>query len=339
MVSTRKKLLLGFFILCVVTTGILLPLFLWLPTDSLNIQLEVLSEFETGGFTYDVFVKDDIAYLSIAKEPGPSELMILDVSDPSNPMELGSYGEIGYPDQLVVVDEIVFITDRFGPLCIINVTDPSNPEKIGEYNGSGETYDIEVVGDIAYLADWNQGLKILNISEPSTPELIGYYNVLGAANQLDIVGDLLYLSDHRSSRTGLVVLNVSDPTDPFLVGSYLPSDELWNAHVFGDYIYCGNHELEGGALIILDANDPAIISEVGQFNFSDVVNSVIVHDDIAFAAGGMRGLYLIDVADPSNPNLITALDGLMIGRDLALIGDIVYLACDGWFCIVQMTES
>ncbi|MFW9809008.1 MAG: hypothetical protein ACFFE6_06470, partial [Candidatus Thorarchaeota archaeon] len=108
---------------------------------------------------------------------------------------------------------------------------------------------------------------------------------------------------------------------------------------FGDYIYCGNHELEGGALIILDTNDPAVISEVGQFNFSDIVNSVIVHDDIAFAAGGMNGLYLIDVADPSNPNLITALDGLMIGRDLALIGDIVYLACDGWFCIVQMTES
>lgn len=332
-------MILGFFIICVVTAGIFLPLALWLPTESRNIQLDVLSEFETGGFTYDVLVKDDIAYLSVAKEPGPSELLILDVSDPTNPMELGSYDEIGYPDQLVVVDEIVFITDRFGPLCIINVTDPSNPEKIGEYNGSGETYDIEVVGDIAYLADWNQGLKILNISEPSTPELIGYYNILGAANQLDIVGDLLYLSDHRSSRTGLVVLNVSDPTDPFLVGSYLPSDELWNAHVFGDYIYCGNHELEGGALIILDTNDPAVISEVGQFNFSDIVNSVIVHDDIAFAAGGMNGLYLIDVADPSNPNLITALDGLMIGRDLALIGDIVYLACDGWFCIVQMTES
>jgi hypothetical protein len=339
MTSTRNKAIFGVFVLLLVIIGILLPMALTPPEEPRNVQLEILSEIQTGDFTYDVVVKDDIAYLSVANEPGPSELLILDVSDPSNPVELGSYDEIGYPDQLAVVDEIVFITDRFGPLHIINVTDPSNPEKIGEYVGSGETYDIEIIGEIAYLADWNQGVNVLNISDPTNPELIGNYNVLGATPQLDIVGDLLYLSDHRSWNTGLVVLNISDPTDLFMVGSYLPNDELWNPHVFGDYIYCGNHEVEGGDLIILDTSDPTSISEVGQFNYSGIVNSVIIQDDIAFVAGGMYGLELIDVSDPSNPTLITTVSGVAVGRDLFVVEDLIYLAGDGFFCIIQMTES
>ncbi len=339
MTSTRTKLLLGVFILFLVTAVILLPLVLRPSIESRDLQLEIISDFETGGFTFDVVVKDDIAYLSVAKEPGPSELLILDVSDPTNPIELGFYDQIGYPDQLAVVNDIVFITDRQGPLCIIDATDPSNPEKIGEYLGSGETYDIEIIGDLAYLADWNQGLNILNISEPSEPELIGNYDILGAANQLNVVGDLVYMSDHRSTNTGLVVLNVSVPSNPFLVDSYFPSDELWNPHVFGDYIYCGNHELEAGELIILDTSDPSNITEAGQFDFGSSVNSVIVYNDIAFVAGGYHGLDLIDVADPENPTLITTLNGVQAGRDLYLILDYVYLACDGWFYIIQMTES
>jgi hypothetical protein len=339
MTSTRIKVLFGILLLLLVTAGILLPLLFNPPTGPRDIKLEILSEFETDGFTYDVVVKDNIAYLSVAKEPGPSELLILDVSDPNNPVELGSYDEIGYPDQLAVDNNLVYITDRFGPLQVIDVTDPANLEKIGEYVGSGETYDIEIVGEIAYLADWNQGLNILNISDPSNPELIDNFGIIGASPQLDIVGDLIYLSDHRNERTGLVVLNISNPANPFWVDSYLPDDELWNPHVFDDYIYCGNHELEGGELIILDTSDPSNVSEVGQFNFGSIVNSVVVSNNIAFAAGGMHGLDLIDVTDPSNPTLLIALNGVGIGRDLMVIEDMIYLAGDGFFYIIQMTES
>lgn len=338
MLSTRRKGLIGVFILFIVTTGILLAMVMQPPASPRNVQLDIIGEFETEGFTFDVEVRDDIAYLSVARDPGPSELLILDVSDPSNPVEIGSYEEIGYPDQLAVVDKIVFITDRQGPMCIINTTNPSNPVKIGEYAGSGETYDIEIAGEIAYLADWNQGLNILNISELTNPERIGNYHISGAANQLDIVGDLLYLSDHRSSRTGLVVLNITNPTNPFLVGSYLPDDELWNAHVFGNHIYCGNHEIEGGELIILDTSDPTSISEVGQFEFGSSVNSVIISNDIAYVAGGLHGLDLLDVTDPTNPILITTLNGVDAGRALVVTEDYVYLACDECFYIIQITH-
>jgi len=338
MTSARNKVLFCAFILFLIIAGILLPLALRPPSEQLDIELEITGEYETGGFTFDVVVQQDIAYLSVAKEPGPSELLILDVSDPSNPIKIGSFDDIGYPDQLAVVNEIVFITDRFGPLCIINATDPSNPEKIGEYVGSGETYDIEIVGEIAYVADWNQGLDVLNISDPANPELIGHHAIMGAANQLDIFGDLLYLSDHRSSRTGLVVLNISDPTDPFRISSYLPDDELWNAHVFDEYIYCGNHEVEGGQLIILDTSDPTNVSEVGQFDFGSIVNSVIISDNIAYAAGGQHGLDLIDVTNPYNPSHITTLVDVEAGRDLVLIGSRIYLAADGWFYVIQQME-
>lgn len=338
MVSTERKVLLGAFILIMITIGILLPQVLQPPVEPIDIQLDIVSEYPTGGFTFDVVVEDEIAYLSVAREPGPSELLILDMSDPSNPIELGSYDGINYPDQIDVVDKIVFITDRFGPLCIINATDPSNIEKIGEYAGSGAVYDIEVVGDTAFLADWNQGLNVLNITNLSAPELIGNHAILGAAIHLDIVGDLLYLSNHLSANTGLVVLNISDPTDPFMIDSYLPSDELWNPHVFGDYIYCGNHELERGDLIILDTSDPTNVSEVGQFEFGSSVNSVIIIDDLAYVAGGHHGFDLLDVRDPTNPSLITTLTGVESGRDLMVIEDLVYLACDGHFYIIQVTE-
>jgi hypothetical protein len=75
---------------------------------------------------WGVFVVDNIAYLA---DGGLSQLLILDVSNPSNPTTLGSYrGELHNPVKVQVVNKIAYVVDSSATgLYIIDVTNPTAP--------------------------------------------------------------------------------------------------------------------------------------------------------------------------------------------------------------------
>jgi hypothetical protein len=329
-------------ILILLTIGIFIPLAIFLntPTSELTAELTKLGQLDIGGRTETVKVQGDIAYIIDQSEPTPEGLVLINVSDLTNPIELASYHDGGLPRELEVVEDIVYVADSFQGLEIIDVSDTANPQKIGEYIGSGEIYDIQIIGDLAYLADWNNGLVILNISDPTSPEFISDYSILGACHHLHVVNDFAYVIDHRGDNTGFKILDISNPSNPELVGNYMPDDDdLWNPFVVGNYMYVGNHATDGGELQVLDLSDPTNITRVGIYGdvWSNLF-SVVVENQIAYIADATRGLVIVDVRNPSNPALIAdfSADRGAIGVDV--VDDIVYLAnLDGGLEIIQIS--
>jgi hypothetical protein len=85
--------------------------------------------YYTGHHTYDVYVRDNLAYLTYGG------IYIIDVSTPANLDEIGSCG-LGMGDNAVnvkVIDTLAYATDDDNDLHIINVSDPTDPLEIGFY--------------------------------------------------------------------------------------------------------------------------------------------------------------------------------------------------------------
>ena len=66
----------------------------------IQIELVELAEFDTSGFARAVVVENNIAYLLDVHDSAPSKLVLIDISDPSNPTELGSFQGDYFPIKL-----------------------------------------------------------------------------------------------------------------------------------------------------------------------------------------------------------------------------------------------
>ncbi|MGC8894483.1 MAG: LVIVD repeat-containing protein [candidate division WOR-3 bacterium] len=96
-------------------------------------------------------------------------LIILDVSDPKNPTELGVFtgGTDGPNEYGVVVEEgIAYIANGWGALTVADVSNPGNISFVSEFNPPATTYlDIAKLGELIFCANGGspQGLDIIRI--------------------------------------------------------------------------------------------------------------------------------------------------------------------------------
>ena len=331
----RKYVSIG--IISVILVGSLGVAIYW-TTSTSSITLTEIGQIDTGGSADFVEVVGDIAYVLDNNEGSPGGLVLIDVSDPSNPVELSSWTDGGYPFQLDVAGNFVYVADGFEGLEIINVTDPENPSELYQYEGSGEIYDVQIVDDIAYVADWNWGLLVLNVSDPASPDLLASKSITGACLHVYVEGNLVYATDHRNEQTGLVIYDITDPANPLLVGDYLPDYDIWDPIALGDYVYTCNHALDGVDVLILNATIPNDIQEVCQINSGGITFSIAVIDDVAYMADYQLGLVIVDVSDLTAPTLMGIYYDGGNSKDVCVVGDLIYVAdgADG-LEIIQIT--
>ena len=117
----------------------------------------IVAEVDTAN-TRDVSVRDGIAY--VVSSAG---LVILDVSSPENPVQLGHY-QSGYAEEIAVQDRFAFVAEGFNGLTIIDVADPTDPYVVSR-NDNRYAVGVAVSENYAYLVD-SEGLKIIEIFIP-----------------------------------------------------------------------------------------------------------------------------------------------------------------------------
>lgn len=191
----------------------------------------------------DVFVKDDLAYLT-QRNPG---LVILDISDLSNPIFLGNCSLPAGAFLVFVSGDFAYLIDSYwntGHLQIVDVSDPTNPIRTGVYAEDwGNISDIFVVDNYAYTAVYD--MVIIDISDTENPSIIGIY--IGQTWKLFIESDYAYIAGgHEDS---LKVVDISDPANPVLAASYDTPGTPSDIFVANGYIYLADG---GSGLLILE---------------------------------------------------------------------------------------
>lgn len=162
---------------------------------------------------------------------GDDSLVIIDVSDPTNPTLAGVARGAGAPDFLgnpwtVFVDDnllayLACATDN--SLTIYDVSNPAAPVFAGNIaspgapNFLGNVRDVVIRGIYAYTVSWNPALSIFNISNPAAPTFVGTvaHACLAGAYDLHIYGNYAYTAGQTSDALG--IFDISNPAAPAFV--------------------------------------------------------------------------------------------------------------------------
>ena len=268
-----------------------------------------------GGLYRDVAYDGEYLYATHVQG-----LSIFDVSDPSNPEEIGFIHTTGAARGVVVSGVYTYVADGSNGLVIVNISDPVNPTIKGHYDTVSSAQGVTVSGGYAYVADSGNGLVIIDISDPENPTEEGHYDTAGSAYGVAVSGGYAYVADGYKS---FVIVDISDPENPTEEGHYDTAGYAYGVAVSGGYAYVA--DLDYG-LEIIDISDPENPMEEGHYDTAGGSYDVAVSDDYAYVADYNNGLVIIDISNPGNPTEEGHYDTVGSAKDVAVNGGYAYIA-------------
>ncbi len=170
---------------------------------------------DTGSANATKFV-GDLAYVA----NGNAGLQIVDYSDISNPLLLGSIDTLESTRGLDVQGNIAYLAANRPGLKIVNVINPSSPVLLGTLNTPGEVVDVKVKDSRAFLADGESGMQIADISSSVQPRILGQFNAI-YANDIDYINSEVYFVTRKG-------LSIVDP--------YIKLDKQYDNVVRGEVL-------------------------------------------------------------------------------------------------------
>jgi len=321
----RKKLIIIISLSLVVIASVIIPVILIIANSSFNTA--ELGQINIGGEAFDVDIEGNLAFVVNTSDDGSGGLVIINISDPTHPIIVGSYHQSNSAFSVEVVGEFAYLANPNVGLEVLNVSDPTNPVKIEQYTGSGEIYDVQVIGEIAYITDWSNGLILLNISDPLHVSVISSYNTPGACLHVHVDNGIACIIDHYSSYSALRLVNVSNPQSLVPLSYHAPANvDFWNPFIYQNKIYTANHGTNGGDLRIFDISDPSVISPISTYDDGGFINSYFIESNLVYMADYENGLKVIDTTDITNPRLIARYFDGGHSIEVVVVGDIAYVA-------------
>lgn len=312
----------------------------------------MVGSWPTSREARNAFILDDMAYIA----NGEDGLKILNVSDPSNPQEVGSY-QLENTQNVIVVNNIAYVIEQgqvqggsalSDKLVLIDVNTPSIPRALGEYTPESgfahQTLSNMAVSDQVVYLTLSDRFIAVNVSVPSHPVTIGEFSFSSNISSpgVAVVDGIAYLQANQ-----LHVVDVRNPAEPIEIGG---SNTGWGSSiaVHNQIAYVASWST---GLIILDVSDPAKPIKLGQYlelvgNYDllppgassrQTILDVSVSGNIAYLTYSFgedhstwtqvleSGVIAVDISDPVNPRKIAVYSELDGASCIFAAGDLVFV--------------
>ena len=168
----------------------------------------MVSHFNRQGQMYNVRATGDLVFVAQRTWGG----MILDLSDPENPLTTYSYNETG-----VLIEDGVLVGNHWwlaahdNGLITLNLDDPTDQSQFFD-DDLGDAWAIEPhPGSLLYIADGANGLAIVSIDDTPSAELIATIETSGSAIDVKWFENFLAVA---VGNAGVDIFDISNPTDP-----------------------------------------------------------------------------------------------------------------------------
>jgi hypothetical protein len=203
----------------------------------------VLTHYD-GGYTWDIQLRGNIAFIVNGwNNLGNPGLMILNVSNPSDPVLISNYQTDFDVTDLELEDDRGYMVSYDYGLKILDISNYSNPLELGHYLGPPDSVlmDVEITGNLAYLSFWNNGLQLLDCSDPSNITVLSEYNPVNISefSYLTVEENYIYLA---ALNNGVVVLDTSNPYFPVEIGRYNDSGSAYGIFVRDNVIFLADRD-------------------------------------------------------------------------------------------------
>lgn len=252
----------------------------------------------------------------------PGGVRFYDVSDPDNPVELGSVAVDGLVADIVLTDTralLAVFTESDAGFRAVDVSDLMNPVLLAS-SQDGRAVRIALVGDHAYAVRHDdltgeRSIEVYSLVGGGAPTHVGGAPLLGAA-QIATDGVRLYVSHHG----GVSALDITDPVNPVEIGSLDVPLALNMAAVDDRLLVAAGAE----GLVAVDTSLPSEMSVVDRVAGLESGETIEVSGGVAVVAGD--GEFLVyDVSDPRNPRQLGERSFGVNTSDLCVIGQSAYV--------------
>jgi len=280
----------------------------------------------------DVWGQDSTVVIA-GRESGLS-WMVVDASDPERPVVLETRYGAGYVKDIKIADGLMFTNgecgcrtdspeweayDRVG-VRIFDFADPSNPKLVGAIGGdtAASVHNVSYESGVVYVSDNDaDAVGIYSIEDPSDPVHLGDWVPPKAfVHDQVVLDDKLYVAFWA----GFAIVDVSDPAKPvdevlFLREGPSAVHNIWPTQD-GSHVLTTD-ERPGGHVRIYDVRDPSDVVEVAAFQTTDkhIVHNVHVRGDFAYVSYYVDGLYVLDLSDPADPQVVGWYDSYTLDLD------------------------
>jgi parallel beta-helix repeat protein len=293
----------------------------FLPTPTVSAQIEESTGWEAtgqaGGPTQGIALQGDYAYIGV----GP-RLVVVDISDPANPHQVGATAMLDdFVLGVTVSGTLAYLAAGTAGLLIVDITSPANPFVVGVWNSPGFTEGVAVSGGIVYLADGPYGLRVVDVSNPAAPVEIANAFDMNYTYDVAVSGRYAYVA---AGGAGLLVVEISNPAYPVEVGAYDTPGNARGLAVQNDRAYIADERYGLHIIDIADPLHPALFGTVQTYGW---VFDVAVSGSLAYVAAAFGGLRVVNISDPAHPLEVGSLTWAQSNATgLVLVGDHVYLA-------------
>lgn len=284
---------------------------------------------------FGISVKGNYIYVA-ADDSG---MRVIDVSVPQNPHEVGAWIPPAgiYARDIIIEGNYAYIAcgGGVGRLYIVNISNPSNPYTVGYCDLPAIGYGLTKIGNFVLVAVQTAGMTIIDVSSPSNPYIIGNCDTPYGAYKVSASYNLACVADFFSAQ----LIDITNPQYPQIIGFYNTPHASYSVEVVGDYAY-----LTSGysGLRIINVSDVFHPYETGFFDppgyggaMSTFVSDVAISGNYAFVA--LSDTFVIDVSNPSTPQVIGICPALVAPEGVTVKGNYAYVVDFYRLCIIDIS--
>lgn len=266
-------------------------------------------------------------------------IAVIDISDPTNPIEMGTTGTLasldGIRDIDVSGDYVYAAVYSENALTVIDVSDPTNPVEAGTTGAVSNLTPagLTISGNYAYVtSQLGRRLFVIDISDPTTPTVVGqtpYYSNMYYARNVEVHGSYAFVTATNSGTFNAI--DISNPTSPVRVDSInLTNTGLVAIPGDGSYAIVVGSTFGGQNLTAVSISDPSnltVISSSGTIpGFSP--SAIALKGNYAYLSSMNGSVVAADISEPDQPKFVAStgiLTNLDDARDLDIFGSLAYL--------------
>lgn len=268
------------------------------------LPVDQLGTFNDGGIATDLSFNTNQTLAFVAD--GLDGIEILNISDPTNILEVGQYSNGEFAVDVVIDEEntLMFaIFENYG-LEILNFSDFTHIQKIANVSGSPylQCIDVKKQDNSLFIANGEEGVEIFNVSTPSLPVLQTHLDTNGSAADLEIDADraLLFIADGDE---GLLSFNITDINaiefieayNFNLLGTVTQLSRFQNTIAYVDSI---------NGILLLSVNDTGNFHFSSQYFDGSIYQAIVLSNTTLYAARTLGDIVLINCTDTSDPQLL-----------------------------------
>ena len=283
------------------------------PTQLGNIDLGLGPQVVTvvGNYAYIYDNNDD-------------ELVIIDISDPSNPTQTSLF-EVGRDtDDLIIQGNYLYFRDNNrDSLFVVDISDPNIPTIASKIEVEGALSEgIVLNGNYLYLANSNNtdNLEIINIADPLNPVSEDLSTISSRPDGVALLNNYVYTVSN--SGDDLTVFDASTPNTLVEIANIYAGAGPRAITGSGDYIYIA--DLSEDKVRSYDVSNPSTPIVLDSINLTFGEGRMSIEGDILLVQVDNIGFRVLDISDPTNLAVISTYSQEE-PEDAVLFNDHVYL--------------